>query len=63
MIFSCSAITDGVAYERSLDQKEIKISALKRSKYKILLVDKTKFATDGTHKIAKLDELDLVVTD
>ena len=63
MIFSCSAVTDGVAYERSLDQKEIKISALKRSKYKILLVDKTKFNTDGTHKITNLDDLDLVVTD
>jgi DeoR/GlpR family transcriptional regulator of sugar metabolism len=63
IIFSCSAVNDGVAYERSLDQKEIKLSALKRSKYKILLVDKTKFSTDGTHKIASLDELDFVVTD
>jgi DeoR/GlpR family transcriptional regulator of sugar metabolism len=52
-----------VAYERSLDKKEIKLSALKRSKYKILLVDKTKFSTDGTHKIASLDELDFVITD
>ncbi len=63
MIFSCSAVIDGVAYERSLDQKEIKLSALKRSKKKILLVDKTKFSTDGTHKIVSLDELELVVTD
>lgn len=63
MIFSCSAVNDGVAYERSLDQKEIKLTALKRSKYKILLVDKSKFSTDGTHKITTFDEIDLVVSD
>jgi DeoR/GlpR family transcriptional regulator of sugar metabolism len=63
MIFSCSSVSDGIAYERSLDQKEIKLAALKRSKYKILLVDKSKFSTDNTHKIASLDEIDYVVTD
>ena len=63
MISSCAAVIGGGAYERSLDQKEIKRVAFKHCQKKILLIDHTKFNAHGTYRLASLDEYDLVVTD
>ena len=63
MISSCAAVIGDEAFERSLDQKEIKRAAFKRCKQKILLIDNTKFTAHGTYRLAALSEYDLVVTD
>ncbi|MBQ8295385.1 MAG: DeoR/GlpR transcriptional regulator [Clostridia bacterium] len=63
MIASCAAVIDGGAYERSLDQKEIKRVAFQRCKKRVLLIDHTKFGAYGTYRMCTLDEYDLVVTD
>ena len=62
-LLSCSAVINEEAYERSLEQKEIKITAMQRSKRKILLVDQTKFSAKATHKLADLKDFDFVITD
>ena len=63
MISSCAAVIGDEAFERSLDQKEIKRAAFKRCKKKILLIDNTKFTAHGTYRLAALSDYDLVVTD
>ena len=63
MISSCAAVIDGGAYERSLDQKEIKRIAFKRCKQRILVIDHTKFSAHGTYRLCSLDEYDFVATD
>ncbi|MBE7077417.1 MAG: DeoR/GlpR transcriptional regulator [Clostridiales bacterium] len=63
MISSCAAIIGNEAYERSLDQKEIKRAAFLRCKKRILLIDHTKFSAHGTYRLAALSEYDLVATD
>ncbi len=63
MLLSCAAVTDGEIYESSLDQKEIKLTALKRSKKRILLVDSSKFSTKATHKVANLEDFDMVISE
>jgi DeoR/GlpR family transcriptional regulator of sugar metabolism len=63
MLTSCAAIQNGEALDRSLEQKEIKLAAFKRSKKRILLADRSKFTTDGNYKIAALEDFDLVITD
>ena len=63
MLSSCAAVQGGEVFERSLDQKELKRAAFKRSKMRVLLIDHTKFDASGTHSHAKLADYDLVVTD
>ncbi len=63
MISSCAAVVDGYAYERSLDQKEIKLAAFERSQKRILLIDSTKFGAHGSYRLTSLDSYDFVVTD
>ena len=63
MISSCTTINDDSTFERSLDQKEIKLVAFKRSKKRILLVDHSKFSPEGIYRLAKLQEYDLIITD
>ena len=63
MIASCAAIADSYTYERSVEQKELKLAALNNCRYKILIVDHTKFEAQTTYKVCRLDEYDLVVTD
>lgn len=63
MLSSCAAVCDGAAYERSIEQKEIKKVAFERCKKRILLVDHTKFNAYGTYRIADLADYDLVITD
>ena len=63
MILSCAAVIEENAFERSLEQKEIKLAALKRSKKKMLLVDHTKFSAHGTYRLCALDDCDLVISD
>jgi DeoR/GlpR family transcriptional regulator of sugar metabolism len=63
MILSCTAIIDEEVYERSLEQREIKLAAIQRSKKKILLADSSKFSVKATHKLANLEDFDLVLTE
>ena len=63
MLSSCASVQGGEVFERSLDQKELKRAAFKRSKHRVLLIDHTKFDAAGTHSHAKLTDYDLVVTD
>ena len=63
MISSCAAVLDGNAYERSLDQKEIKRAAFERSQKHVLLIDHTKFGAHGAYRLTELENYDLVVTD
>ncbi len=63
IISSCAGISDTEIFERSLDQKEIKLSALSRSKIKILVVDHTKFSLSATYRLSDMSNYDYVVTD
>ena len=60
---SCAGIHDGAAYERSIEQKEIKKVAFERCKKRVLLVDHTKFDAFATYKLCDLSDYDVVVTD
>ncbi|MBQ9728687.1 MAG: DeoR/GlpR transcriptional regulator [Clostridia bacterium] len=63
MISSCAAVQNGIAYDRSLDQKEIKRMAFLHCQKRILVVDHTKFKAQATYKLAALTDYDLVATD
>ena len=63
MISSGAAVLDGNAYERSLDQKEIKRAAFERSQKRILLIDGTKFGAHGAYRLTGLEDYDFVATD
>lgn len=63
MISSCAAVIDGYAYERSLDQKEIKLAAFERAEKHILLIDSTKFGAHGAYRLMSLEAYDFVATD
>ena len=63
MICSCAAVSSNEALERSIEQKEIKAAAMRRSKCCILIFDSTKYSEHGSYKIASLSQFDLIVTD
>ncbi|MBQ9714469.1 MAG: DeoR/GlpR transcriptional regulator [Clostridia bacterium] len=63
MISSCAAIIGTEVFERSIEQKEIKRVAFERCKKRILLIDHTKFTSNGTYRLSALSDYDLVVTD
>lgn len=63
MIASCAAVKDGCAFERSFEQKEIKLAAIRNSKYKVLVFDSAKHEGYGAYKLLSLSEFDLIATD
>ncbi len=63
MLSSCAAVVNGAAFERSIEQKEIKKVAFERCQKRILLVDHTKFGAFGTYRLADLSQYDFVATD
>lgn len=63
VILSCFAIDKEEIFERSLEQKELKLTALKRGKYKVLLADHTKFSNNGIYLLGKLKDFNLFVSD
>ena len=63
MLSGSAAVTLEGAYERSLETMEIKQSAFKRCKKRILLVDKSKFAENFIYRTAPLSNYDLICTD
>ena len=63
MICSCATVQGGDAYERSMEQREIKAEAFKRCARHILVVDHTKFEESATYRLNSLADYDLVVTD
>ena len=62
MISSCAAVRGDEVYESSLEQKEIKSAAMKRSKHRILLFDSTKYGASGAYKISNITDYDTVVS-
>lgn len=62
-ICSCNAVMNGETYERSLDQKEIKCAAMKRSRTRLLIFDHTKFSQTAMYKTASLRDYEIVVSD
>lgn len=63
IISSCAAIYGDEVFESSLEQKEIKAAAFRRSKYRILIFDSTKYNAYGSYKARRLEDYDLVVSD
>ncbi len=63
LISSCSAIKGEEVLENAADQKEIKQNALKKSDFKILLADHTKFEGSSIYRSSSLSDYDLVITD
>lgn len=65
MIASCAAVIGDEAFERSLDQKEIKRAAMERSARRLLVADSSKFSPQahGTYRLAALSDFDCVATD
>lgn len=63
MITSCAAVGREESFDRSIEQREIKLAAFLRSRKKILLFDHTKLTATAPYRIASLDEYDFVVTD
>lgn len=62
MICSCASAKPDGAYERSLEQAEIKRLAFAKSRQRILLVDDSKFHEPATHRVAALQDYRYVVT-
>ncbi|MBO7377419.1 MAG: DeoR/GlpR transcriptional regulator [Clostridia bacterium] len=62
MICSCTSINENGVFESSLDQCEIKRTALKNSSYKVLLVDKTKFNDNSMYRTCSLSDFDAIYT-
>jgi len=62
MICSCTSINEKGAFEGSIDQREIKLTALNNSSYKILLVDDTKFNDRATYRTCDLKAFDAIYT-
>lgn len=62
-VVSCASILDKTTYETSENTAAIKKMALKNSKYKILLVDKSKVGRGGLFKTLNLEDYDMIVTD
>lgn len=63
MISSCAAVSNNDVLERSLEQKEIKRTAFRRCKKRVLVIDHTKFFANGTYRLSALSDYDLIVTD
>ena len=63
MISSCAAVLGSEVFERSLEQKEIKRVAFEHCKKRVLLIDHTKFESQGMYRLSSLKDYDLIVTD
>lgn len=63
MLCGSAAVSLEGAYERSLETMEIKQSAFRRCKKKMLLVDKSKFSENFIYRTAPLNQYDIVCTD
>lgn len=63
VIASCAAIRGIELYERSIEQKEIKLAAFRRSKYKALVFGSSKYEGYGAYKLGDATDFDLIATD
>ena len=62
LICSCAAIDETGTYENSIEQSELKRQAILNSTNKVLVVDKTKFGSDGIYRTAALSDYNAVFT-
>lgn len=64
MLSSCAAVKGTDAYEKSIDQRELKRIAFENSAVRILLIDSAKLdKKDGTYLYGSLDSFDKVIFD
>ena len=63
VILSCAAVNGEELFERSLEQREIKLAALKRGKFKLLVFDSSKYGAQGAYKLGNLSDFDRIATD
>ena len=63
VIASCAAVRGSELYERSIEQKEIKLAAFRRSKYKVLVFGSSKYEGYGAYKLGDASDFDLIATD
>lgn len=63
MLSSCAAVDTQGAYETSLDQREVKRAVFRRSAFRILLADHTKFEEQGSYLFENLSAFDMIVFD
>ncbi|MBQ8884839.1 MAG: DeoR/GlpR transcriptional regulator [Clostridia bacterium] len=63
MLSSCAAVNENGVFERSLEQKEIKLAAFERSKTRILIVDSSKFSDVASYRMTGVDSYAFIATD
>jgi len=63
MLCSCAALSCDGAFDRSLDQREIKRAAFARASRRILLADATKLTQSAPHLLRPLSDFDAIVMD
>ncbi len=64
MITSCASILNGSAYEKSLEQREIKLTVFEHSAKRIMIADNTKLNNkNAIYLYRNLSDFDLVVFD
>lgn len=61
-ICSCAAINCDGAFETSLEQSELKRTALEHSTNKVLLADKNKFSKEATYRTTELNKYNVIFT-
>ena len=62
MLCSCTSISEKGAFESSVDQRDVKRAALQNSRYKVLLVDDTKFNDNAMFRTCGLKDFDAIFT-
>ncbi len=63
MLTSCTALDTEGAYESSLDQREIKRTVFRRSAFRVLLADQSKFEQPGSYLLEPLAAFDMLIFD
>lgn len=63
MLCSCAGIDETDAYERSIEQRELKLAVFKQSKKRILIIDSSKYGLGGHYKFVPLESFDAVICD
>ena len=62
-LLSCAAVRGKEVFERSMEQREVKLAAIKRSRFNLLVYDGAKLGGTGAYKLGELSDFDAVVSD
>lgn len=63
LFLSTTAVTDGGCYHQSQETVQVKRALMRAASRRVLLVDHTKFARQGLHRLDSLTAFDLVLVD